>query len=319
MKARWIFGSLLLTISCGQPADFNLTDQIETFRQHIVYNNRVDILWVIDNSNSMTIHQDHLAQQYQHFVRALVETEFDFHLAVTSTDMSPSGEGGKFVGEPNVLASTHADLDNKFRDRVRLGNQGFSVEKGLDAMAMALSDEYLQSYNRGFLRDDSMLVVIFLSDEDDKSSSEPQFYIDRLNTLRPVLPDGSKNWMTHFIGVLDENSECKDNFGQVNPGYRYMQVVGASDGLNENICTSDLRVALKNLRSRIVEIMTEYKLEREPIVETIRVQIDGQLVPQDEENGWTYFAENISIRFHGTAVPKNNSEIRVDYAPLHLR
>jgi hypothetical protein len=48
-----------------------------------------------------------------------------------------------------------------------VGTNGCGYEKGLAAMKRALSDDLLNTYNADFLRDDAMLAVVVISDEDD--------------------------------------------------------------------------------------------------------------------------------------------------------
>ena len=48
----------------------------------------VDILWVIDNSCSMIEEQTSLINNFDAFIRYFLDSKLDWHIGVTSTDMS---------------------------------------------------------------------------------------------------------------------------------------------------------------------------------------------------------------------------------------
>jgi len=169
--------------------------------------NSIDILFVVDNSGSMAGEQDQLGKSFSAFATALEERFEDYHIAVVTTGMksgacpsctanieksctNETGEHGRFQDR---LGHITWDVDNAnfdftsdstcrvvtknnkecFYDIAQesgialVGTQGCGYERGLAAMKRALSDELLGEYNAGFLRDDAMLAVVVISDEDD--------------------------------------------------------------------------------------------------------------------------------------------------------
>ncbi len=95
-----------------------------------------------------------------------------------------------------------------------------------------------------------------------------------------------------------------------------MALAEASGGVSASICDSSLALAANNIRSRIVQIRTDFPLERLPRADSIVVFIDGQPVPKSNTNGYVYFADGNFIRFYGRFVPGPDSKLKVDYAPL---
>ena len=166
--------------------------------------NKIDILWVIDNSNSMCEEQDALTANFETFIDGLSAINADFRLAVITTDMSsnpgvfrqrpgPIGPDCSGTADPlncddvtgpvlssrdylldpaNPNSGLHVDeLRADFRCTATVGTvsgeAGF--ERGLDTMRQALSLDALETINSGFRREEAWLAIIFVTDENDCS------------------------------------------------------------------------------------------------------------------------------------------------------
>ncbi len=316
---NYVIFTILLSFvisGCGGSKTFSNSKQIEVFAQEVEYNSEVDVLWVIDNSTSMKKHQELLKEQIDHFMDALIDGGYDFQISVLSTDMTASDQKGKFIGTPHVLDSSIETVKEQIRERILLGENGDDTEKGLEALNTALSDDLLHNENSGFLRDNAFLTVIFISNEDDQSKISSSLVIDRLNELKPPFPDGSQSWTSHFIGILDLNASCSSNvFGYKDPGYKYMEIVQAGQGINQDICSADFTQALTNMRIRIVKILAQFQLKHNPNLNYLIVLVDGKPIPQDSQNGWSYLPETKTIRFNGDSIPPPKSLIQIKYEP----
>lgn len=321
---------LVATFAAGcSEQKFGLGSESQEFGQKVTYNTEVDVLWVIDTSTSMDQHQDLMASQMGAFVNGLNETRLDYHMAVTTMDMgSSTAAKGKFLsaaGEPLILTNRTPNLTTILSQRVRAGASGSSVERGLEAMKASLSSPLAgtNGYNAGFLRPKALFVVIFLSNEDDQSSGTASSFGAWLDTVRPPLPTGERSWIANFMGVTSGDASCKtsqwDRSGYSEVGTKYVSLAEESGGSVEAICDADFRRALLNVKARILEVMTEYKLDRVPNLATLTIYVNGAVVPQNADNGWTYFAANNSVRFHGTAVPKPDATIKIDYDPAGMK
>lgn len=192
----------------------------------------VDILFVIDNSTSMSPKQKALGQQIPAFIKKIVATGASYHVGVVNTDVGslpPPGTpfsgtnedrcntllgqdgklqadacttrvGGKYSAEftaacntlcpdpkfvpsgkfiaqelglpPNVPSLKDAmgneiGPEKAFQCIALVGDSGCGVESPLESMKRALDDHLAD--NKGFLRPNSVLAVIFITDEDDCS------------------------------------------------------------------------------------------------------------------------------------------------------
>ncbi len=165
----------------------------------------VDILFVIDNSDSMKEEQDSLAQNFINFINVLNSIEGglpNIHLAVVSSDLGIGGwtsDQCDGVGDDGFLQNAareagctgpdaperfirdvaipgtgmrernyDGDLAGAFSCIAKLGITGCGVEQHLEAMKLALDGSRLE--NQGFLRRDAYLAVVILADEDDCSA-----------------------------------------------------------------------------------------------------------------------------------------------------
>jgi len=231
--------------------------------------------------------------------------------------MSGDGERGRFIGKPSVLNSTTPGLEDALRKKIFAGVDGSTVEQGLAAMKEALSPAKLADENQGFFRNDALLAIIVLSNEDDSSVGKVEDYTKFLDELKePIGPD-DRGWILNYLGVLGTPLENCKTFGQyVDPGYRYIDVSDYSKGSSSTICTTSLKQAVNNLEKIILELVTQIVLERIPRKETIEVFMDGLRVEEDPVNGWTYNEQGNSVQFHGSSIPHSDTDIRIIFQPM---
>jgi hypothetical protein len=303
--------------ACGNGAasSFNVDQSSQNFGQKILYNNKVDIVWIVDNSSSMQQHQTRLSQQIPALVDALQSFKLDYHIVTITTSMGADGSGGQFVGSPAVLTSTTPNLSGVLTARILQGENGSNLERGLLSLETVLAPGYLASQGAGFLRDDALLAIISLSDEDDKSADSAATVASFLDKLKPAITNGRKSWIFNFIGVLDSSSQCRTFNDYSEPGLKMMQLADVSGGTKESICSSSLAAAVSNIKGRIVQILTDFYLADQPIEATIRVVVNGQVVEKSSLNGWTYFQDGSKyvVRFNGTAIPPADADIHITY------
>ncbi|WP_347357925.1 hypothetical protein [Bdellovibrio sp.] len=324
MKMDFRFSLLAMTsallMACQQNVAFDLPPSQDNFGQSVTYNNKVDILWIVDNSTSMLKHQQRLSDQIPELVTKLNSLKMDYHMAVVTTSMGGDNpDGGRFIGSPKYVTSKTPDLINNLKARMIVGEAGSNLERGLESMERALSSGYLANEGKGFFRNDALLVVVALSDEDDFSKSNSSagisYYTNFLDGLKTPWVDGSRSWMFSFIGVLSLTSQCKTFNDFASAGLSYIGLADVSGGVKESICSTNLASSVSNIRARIFQILTDFKLSKLPVVESIVVTINGQAVPRSSENGWQYLEASNSIRFYGSAVPAADAAIKVDFKP----
>jgi hypothetical protein len=306
-------GTLLLSsflVACNKQ-QYSLPETTEQFSQNVTYNNKVDLVLMVDNSSSMSTYQNKLAAQAGGMLAALNSYGMDYHIVVVTTDMRAGGNGGIFVGSPKVLTNTTPNLSSVLSTRIQQGMLGSDLERGLLSIETALTHE------TGFLRDDALLAILSLSNEDDYSDGNTADYKAYFDKLKPKFNGVTQAWLVNFIGVPSLDSNCTTALDGIykEPGLRWIDLANYSGGLSQPICDTTLASAVNNIRQRIVEVLTEFALGRKPVIGSIVVKVNGNAVPESTTNGWEYIPDGNRIRFHGTAVPGATDKIYIDFKP----
>jgi hypothetical protein len=214
----------------GADMNFELCTRIKIERgEDVRVEDKVDLLFVVDNSGSMQEEQEKLAAALPTLVETLLDgrlpdsaESLDFvparslHIAVVSTDMGSDGAFGAggceglgddglfqpaqldpdrlddpqcqlepFAGDSYLAydidaGSSEYDAVQEVQCMAPLGTAGCGFEQPLEAMWKALAPSSDSSFvsgsghgeggeHTGFLRDDAVLAIVHLSDEDDCS------------------------------------------------------------------------------------------------------------------------------------------------------
>lgn len=217
------FGENCRTEDSGSDAGFDIGPDVDDI---VCPTNKVDMLFVVDNSSSMEQEQLVLSNQIVIMVQELISPTDpddpavqDLHIGIVSTDM---GVGGYTIqtcsnpihGDNGVLQnrgflswcsseysasdcdvgvcpwldhsleypddgrdSTNPPIWEDFGCVATLGTNGCGFEQQLEASLVALT---LQSdpggANEGFLRPDSVLVIVYVTDEDDCSTPAAEMF-----------------------------------------------------------------------------------------------------------------------------------------------
>ncbi|MEL6177889.1 MAG: hypothetical protein AAFS10_03005 [Myxococcota bacterium] len=106
-------GCAAWTVSCNSHTVEPFSQNVTAERTDIVTSagvNKVDILWIVDNSGSMCEEQADLRENFNSFVEKLVEVGADFQLAVITTDMEDAAQSGRFQNVPNDAPGAQCDI-----------------------------------------------------------------------------------------------------------------------------------------------------------------------------------------------------------------
>ncbi|MGE3684429.1 MAG: hypothetical protein AB7G93_22140 [Bdellovibrionales bacterium] len=232
------------------------------------------------------------------------------------------------------------DIKNLFAINIKTGTRGDGVrESAFQSLRAVLrrNEDGSVGYNgeshtalASFRRDDAFLAVIIVTDEEDQGRkadntayADIQEYTDAFVAFMDGYTGGTAGDRRYNVSgiVLEDKNNCPYNLNsQATQGDRYVSIATATKGVIGNICSADFSEQLDIIASQIVSLATRFKIKGEPVPGTIRVSVDGVVVPQDETNGWTYVAEGGShyIEFDGSAVPPQGSQLSVNYDPASL-
>jgi hypothetical protein len=247
--------------------------------------NKMDILFIIDDSGSMRQEQDNLAMNFPGFVAVLDQFVtasgelIDYQVAVTSTGVSKrwteeilpgfpypsaqSGHSGEMLRRCNMtrpwMSRSDANVADTFSCAAKIGVNGPANEMPLEAMRMAFDERIADGKNAGFLRQDALLAVVILTDEDDCSYATDNFALPALEPMctkpSPVPPyaqfldsvtGGPGRWAVAVIAGTGPGS-CSSAFGDADEATRLIEFarLAGPNGIVSSICEGDLTVGLK--------------------------------------------------------------------------
>jgi hypothetical protein len=326
-RAVLVIAPLLGLAACK--SDGNLFDQVQTDTFAQAPNNQVDILWVVDNSNSMEEEQTTLTSGFDAFAAQLDASDTDFQLGVITTSFDYADEQrGVLVGEPPFLTRDD-DYVQEFAARATVGVGGSGKEKGLEAAVWAVQPlmtfEGLGGPNEGFVRTDAQLLVVVVSDEEDCSDRgalegqpDTACYSDRaslppvtsfVKELRALKDDDSMVQVGAIVGT-EGSADCDE---EPIVGSRYISTANFTGGLVGDICQSDWTQMLEDLGLNATGIYRQFQLRFAAKPETIEIWVDEVVVAQDPANGWTYDESTWFVTFNGAGIPPRGAQITVQY------
>jgi hypothetical protein len=312
---------------------------------------KVDILWIVDSSGSMSEEQSYLGQNFSSFMTQLLASGVDFQTGITTTDvcstatpssvpmaerycpqLSGSSNGhyrGSLVGTngSRVLTATTPSIIQKFLQYSNVGTQGSGFEHGLKAAEMAV-EKSLAGNNEGLVRPDAFLAVIVVSDEEDDGIGLSQ--TDAYSGKNHVALGQTSVYYTddHFISNLN----TVKGVGK----YSVSTITGTRLG-NGNMCSSAhsspleegtqyIKAATKT--GGIVQSIcdTNWSSSLANIGKDIAAQsaqVSLSYVPKDgsikvfvsgvENSHWTHSSGNKFIKFEAGFIPQAGAEVEVKY------
>jgi hypothetical protein len=346
---RHLAGLLILfCMGCGGGDDssFSLLPDSQTFIAQKTFNNKLDILFVINSEPSMSSFQQRLVTSFSSFMSLFQNKGFDFKIAVVTASAYMADTTLAGYNPANIDFADFNDYDGSVHSGVFVINPAtanllsvFAINAkptknpaGQDGRAFSSFRQALQStrpLNTGFLRPDSFLSVVIVDNQDDFSDNTRcagchmnwQYTnptLDAVSAYKTFLETvtGTSGATARFnVSAMTQTGvACQGSQSMT----RIPQLVNMTNGVLGNICDMDFGPALGGMSDQIGTLSSQFFLDREPLVSSIVVAINGVLINQDAANGWTYDAAANSIQFHGSAIPAQGSLIAVDFDPVSL-
>ncbi len=296
---------------------------------------KADVLFVVDDSGSMSDKQMSLAMNFQSFIQYATAANVDYHLAVTTTSpyainicvpgigcgMQSEANGGRMARFPAtatspamgpVVTPQTPNVNQVFARLVNVGPYGDSEEKGLQQAVLALTPPLIVGENAGFLRPDANLAVIIVSDAGDQSPQPVIYYQDRLINVKG--PQRLSFFTFNLIGPLFgiPPDWCIYD-GDPDPR-RYREVARATGGIVTEICTQNWANTLQLLGRTTFGGQLQFFLNNLPDLAVagrpVDVKINGVVVPA---TGWSYDSASNSIKFTMASKPQPGQTVTVTY------
>jgi hypothetical protein len=273
---------------------------------------KVDVLFVVDDSGSMSEEQAAMAANLNSFFAPAALVQASYQLGLTSTDMAfGNPQAGRLRGTPPVLTGLTPNLLTTLSQRiVGLGVNGDGTEQTLAPAVAALTPPLATGLHAGFLRDDATLAIVGVSDADDQSPLPVSTYAVLLGSLK-----GPNAVSFSAFTPLMANAPvgCAYDLG---PGTRTLSAVTALRGVSEEICSANWATAMANLGGRVFGPRLDYTLRAPVSGGSVSVSINGMAVAPTTSGGstvWTFSAATNTLTFASLYAPTPGQTVTVSY------
>ncbi len=276
-------------------------DVSENFKQNAAQSKKLDIVWVIDNSGSMSDEQAQLGSNFNVFINEFVAKNVDFRMGITTTDCSSDTKCGKMVtGSDSKLTSAQAALNKNqfladFKGLVQVGISGSGSEKGLQG-----AKTFMTKYSTSLIRDEAYLAVVILSDEEDQSAGTVASYTDALKSFK------SSAGLVKVYSIVDLN-KTNSGSGITVGGDRYKAASVNTAGVAADI-RADFAGVLSDMGNDIINLLDSFALAANPVAGSLKVYVNDQLV-----SNYSYDVSSRSIKFDPNSLPQVGANIKVTY------
>jgi hypothetical protein len=276
----------------------------------------VDILWVVDDSGSMTNERRTLVGNFDRFVQELLTLQVDFQMGVTSIVAS---DGGRLRGTTKIISNMTMDPRRVFELNTTFPSSRSRWEQGLRMTQLGLTSPNIDvgQPNAGFLRPNAALAIIVLTNEDDSSFGTTDHYA---RVFKALKGKGNENLVSFSVigGTIPNGCVPPGETGlygsTADPAIRYAEVATKTGGIIGSICDASFEQTLTRIAQALNTLKRVFPLTLQPIVNSIAVTVAGATIPQDPVNGWQYRADTNSVVFLGNYVPPPGSIVRLTYA-----
>ncbi len=234
-----------------------------------------------------------------------------------------------------IITKLTAGISQVFNLNAAQGTQGYGDERPFLSIKVALDNPA----NTGFRRPDAYLAVIIVSDEDDYSQSVmtpaletlpgngylTDSHIHSVDSYVQYLSDYTqstatvKNFSVSAITIMDQT--CLDFLNTTfarRLGSRLMQIADKTGGTKASLC-GNFGESLQLISDKVLTLTSSFKLDREPLKETLKVAVNGVSVSENELNGWTYDPAAVTVNFHGSSIPAADASISITFDPVTVK
>ncbi len=271
----------------------------ESFNQTAADKKKLDIIWVIDNSGSMSEEQASLGSNFSSFINDFIDENVDFKMGVTTTDTRTSGGGQAYSTSLADLTSAEAQADEAdfkadFARHVNVGIRGDGNEKGLQA-----SESFINRYKASWMRDDAYLVVVYLSDEEDQSPKTKEEY---LASLQAAKTNAGYVKAYSIVNTVPCQTGGGLTCGFERYGYQADQTGGTVADIKSNFAT-----VLNDMGQQIINLLDTFPLAHDPVAGSVEVRVNGVV----QASGWSVTGRQ--LKFDAGSVPAVGASVQVRY------
>lgn len=276
--------------------------------ERVSFSPRVDILFVVDDSGSMSSHQDRLSFNFPKFTAEIFKNQLlDAQIGVTTSSTGPTGSspsygwGGRLHGVTKFVSRHTPDYERILNVNLKPGTSGDYTEMFFEPVRLALTGVIEATTNQGFYRGpQTSLAIVWVSDADDQTEKmNPAAFAD---FLIQDLKGGDVSKVLPYAVYIPTNSTDCDRGGETEPTrieefFEIMRQKGQTPK-GFSLCDPDFGGKLAGIADDVVgKVSRIIRLERPPVVDSIFVQYGSQVIPNDPVIGWQFDPRRNAIVF----------------------
>lgn len=311
---------LSVVFACGKHEDFlyvlpakEPVNSLAVKVKEIHSSSGIDILWVIDNSGSMDLHQQNVIKNAGLFMQDFLKNRIAWKMGLISTAVSEA----PYIGFAKPFDLTDPDPAASFGQAVaQLGTFGDATERTFEPILKALSDY------PNFLRRETALAVLIVTDAPEQSSIDAATF---LKQFRAIVGDNRPVFVYSVLAATDiaPPGGCttqEDNFTYAGSPYEAF-AQNAKIGRTFSICDPNFGQNMGKIGTELVQQVyrPEIRLARRPRPSTIKVLFHDRLLPagpKDKGGLWYYDQDRNSVVFYDLGFAQGETEsVTIDFDP----
>jgi hypothetical protein len=306
-----------------------------------------DIIWVVDDSGSMSDNRADVVRNADDFFARAVASGLDFRLAVTgvkrpgsgitvgkfcsssTTDKYDDGGADRFL-KPNERSIFKSCVDNP--PYYESGSE-YSLAHGYEAIVRHLPR---RANDPSKIRPDATLAVIFATDETPTEMKGGHGYLGKsgflssadyrqcaLTSKKSQLDTFIQPWLELVTGKHPTHGTsakaivhligglCNSNGCTSTPqiAHGILDLVNQTGGISADICQSNLGASLQAIIDTIIGASSPAKLQYVPISASLAVAIDQQEIARSREKGFDYSPASNTLVFINVPISKGTQVV----------
>jgi hypothetical protein len=281
----------------------------------------IDILFVLDDSGSMSSIHNNIVDNAELFMEEFTKIDLvQWKMGiVTSEKYDSTREITEHLGFDSIFNSYTPNAVQVFKDAVLdVGDNSGGTERMFGNLDRALKERY-----NDFLRPNSQLAVILVSDEKEHSYKDDAARYDPITFAGIMKAYLSKGNLVRFYGALKQTDfpDCTNLSWDSGPykGSRYEAIIQETGGFAISACAKDFGTRLADIGRDIVSLSKyiRIKLGERPLKESIKVLYRGVELPFGTEGDggyWFYDEYNNTVNLYSLKFAQDlNDELQITY------
>ena len=325
---------LVGVVACDKaPVDFSQNDVSASglgrvTQEFTTAQGKADILFVVDNSGSMSVEQARMGQSFPQFISSI--SNIDHQIAITTTDIEATdGRFLSFGNNSDILTPSTPNANNLFLQTIQRPETLTCDNAGFDPASCPSPDERgifaayraIEKGDAKFFREDSHLSIVILSDEDERSRGgqiagfelefrdTPQNLVD----LDKTRLGAQKTFSVHSVVVRPGDTSCLNQQNSQAPlkgfeGNTYVSLSNLTGGTIGSICASDYGQELGNIATNIIDNVNSVVLQCAAKDDAVAVTLS----PQPSGISVTYIPTEQRVQFSQTIPPGTFVQLTYD-------